>query len=89
MANLRPLSTGPNDLQPTPGSGPHGLKPINTRASLQPTARNVSGHTPISPRPGVYTGSGARPTSELLGTGSALFQTPEGEQALCAYQLRG
>lgn len=70
---------------PSPGPGqtpPHNLKPINTRASLQPMPRTPSGahqqQPPISPRPpGISTAHG-RPTSELLNPGNNVaYQTPE------------
>lgn len=81
-------------LRPSPSPSPappNNLKPINTRASLQPTQRdqpiprtpnnnNNGTNNPISPRPlGINTSHG-RPTSELLNPGSGVaFQTPEGE----------
>ena len=47
-----------------------------SRQSLGPSVRAPANLTPLSPRPGA---SAARPTSELLGSGS--FQTPEGTHA--------
>lgn len=77
--SLRP-SPSPS---PAPNAPPNNLKPINTRASLQPQAaipRTPQGaaQNPISPRPlGINTGHG-RPTSELLNPGTNVnHQTPE------------
>ena len=44
-----------------------------SRQSLGPSVRVPANLSPLSPRPGA---SAARPTSELLGSGS--YQTPEG-----------
>ncbi|KAF8333571.1 uncharacterized protein EI90DRAFT_2971042 [Cantharellus anzutake] len=79
--SLRP-SPSPS---PAPSGTPTNLKPINTRASLQPSgiSRGVSGQqqNPISPRPpGINTGHG-RPTSELLSSNNA-FQTPNVTEAI-------
>ncbi|KAF8315587.1 hypothetical protein DL93DRAFT_2029071, partial [Clavulina sp. PMI_390] len=69
---------------PAPGQNapPNNLKPINTRASLQPPAvpRTPSGQqqVPISPRPLGINNAHGRPTSELLNPASNVaFQTPE------------
>lgn len=71
--SLRPPSTSPS---PSPGPFENGK--ANSRQSMGPSARGTPGLAPASPRPGA--GSGARPTSELLGSGSAvMFQTPEAE----------
>lgn len=70
MATLRPPSTSPS-----PSPGPENGKNIHSRASMGPSARGTPTLAPVSPRPGG--GSGARPTSELLG-GAGMFQTPEG-----------
>ncbi|GLB38180.1 putative sterile alpha motif containing protein [Lyophyllum shimeji] len=70
--SLRPPST------PSPGPNENGK--ANSRQSLGPSARGTPGLAPASPRPGAGAGSGARPTSELLGGGnSGMFQTPEAE----------
>ena len=53
-------------------SGP-AVPSKTSRQSLGPSIRGPAGLTPMSPRPGA---SAARPTSELLGSGS--YQTPEG-----------
>ncbi|KAF5362851.1 hypothetical protein D9758_007063 [Tetrapyrgos nigripes] len=67
--SLRPPSTSPS---PSPGPNENA----KNRQSLGPATRG--GLVPSSPRPGAG-GSGARPTSELLG-GSGMFQqTPEAE----------
>lgn len=80
-------------LRPSPSPSPappNNLKPINTRASLQPTQRdqpiprtpnnnqNNNNSGLHSPRPlGINTSHG-RPTSELLNPGQGVaFQTPE------------
>jgi hypothetical protein len=69
--SLRPPSTSPS---PSPVSNEAGK--TSSRQSLGPAARGAP-LAPASPRPGA--GPNARPTSELLGTGSAgMFQTPEG-----------
>ncbi|KAG8907900.1 hypothetical protein FRB99_001760 [Tulasnella sp. 403] len=70
--SLRPPSTSPS-----PSPGPHNSNP---RSSLQPQPRGTAaaaGLAPISTRSNFT--PGARPTSELLGVGSATFQTPEAE----------
>ncbi|EAU85997.2 VTS1 [Coprinopsis cinerea okayama7 len=68
--SLRPPSTSPS-----PSPGPQDAK-ISARQSMGPSARGTPTLAPASPRPG---GQGsARPTSELLGSGS-MFQTPEAE----------
>ncbi|KAG5639908.1 hypothetical protein DXG03_002495, partial [Asterophora parasitica] len=70
--SLRPSST------PSPGPNENGK--AASRQSMGPSARGTPGLAPASPRPGAGAGSGARPTSELLGSGSAgMFQTPEAE----------
>ncbi|KAF9241087.1 hypothetical protein BU15DRAFT_87332 [Melanogaster broomeanus] len=66
MATLRP----PSSPSPSPLNADTG-RSSNTRASTGPR------QTLASPRPPIG-GSGARPTSELLG-GSTMFQTPESE----------
>lgn len=72
--SLRPPSTSPGA---SPGPTENG-KAIS-RQSMGPSARASPGLPPASPRPGAGAGS-ARPTSELLGSGSAgMFQTPEAE----------
>lgn len=74
--SLRPPSTSPS---PSPGPNENG-RSINSRQSLGPaptSARGTPGLGPSSPRPG------ARPTSELYGQNSAMFQTPE-----CMYNDR-
>ncbi|KDQ16077.1 hypothetical protein BOTBODRAFT_266928 [Botryobasidium botryosum FD-172 SS1] len=82
MSTLRPPSTSPSPSPaPANNAGGHVPPKINTRASMQPSARNQAGgnHAPLSPRPGGFYGGG-RPTSELLGNGvSGMFQTPEAE----------
>ena len=69
--SLRPPSTSPS-----PSPGPSDAAKISARQSLGPQARGTPGLPPASPRPGAQ--SHARPTSELLGGGSSIFQTPEG-----------
>ncbi|KAF8631021.1 hypothetical protein AX15_002632 [Amanita polypyramis BW_CC] len=69
--SLRPPSTSPS-----PSPGPIDPK-INARQSMGPQVRGTPGLAPASPRPGAQ--SHARPTSELLGSGSSIFQTPEAE----------
>ncbi|OSX57166.1 hypothetical protein POSPLADRAFT_1174643 [Postia placenta MAD-698-R-SB12] len=72
MATLHPPS-------PSPSPGPAGGRSPNFRASMGPSARpsvNSPGLS-ASPRPGGI--SGARPTSELLGSATFL-QTPEADQ---------
>ncbi|KAJ7205964.1 hypothetical protein GGX14DRAFT_457802 [Mycena pura] len=66
--SLRPPSTSPSP-SPGPENGKH------SRQSLGPSARGTPTLAPGSPRLG---GSGARPTSELVGS-SGLYQTPEAE----------
>ncbi|KAL0061798.1 Flap-structured DNA-binding and RNA-binding protein [Marasmius tenuissimus] len=68
--SLRPPSTSPS---PSPGPNENGPKNQASRQSMGPSARLA----PASPRPGG--GSGARPTSELLGGSSGYQQTPEAE----------
>ncbi|KAH6912890.1 hypothetical protein BKA70DRAFT_778828 [Coprinopsis sp. MPI-PUGE-AT-0042] len=63
--SLRP-SPSPS---PTPDNGK-----TSARQSMGPSARGTPTLAPASPRPG----GNARPTSELLGTGT-MFQTPEAE----------
>ncbi|KAJ7644474.1 hypothetical protein FB45DRAFT_736333 [Roridomyces roridus] len=65
--SLRPPSS------PSPSPGPENGK--HSRQSLGPSARGTPTLAPGSPRLG---GSGARPTSELLGS-AGLYQTPEAE----------
>ncbi|KAF5382505.1 hypothetical protein D9615_003061 [Tricholomella constricta] len=70
--SLRPPST--------PSPGPNENTKASSRQSMGPSARGTPGLAPASPRPGAGAGSAARPTSELLGSGSAgMFQTPEAE----------
>jgi len=59
-------------VSPSPSPGPDRT---TARQSMGP-ARGTPNLAPASPRPGAPTG--ARPTSELLGTGGMSFQTPEG-----------
>ncbi|KAJ6602224.1 hypothetical protein B0H10DRAFT_1823271 [Mycena sp. CBHHK59/15] len=66
--SLRPPSTSPSP-SPGPENGKH------SRQSLGPSARGTPTLVPGSPRLG---GSGARPTSELVGS-SGMYQTPEAE----------
>ncbi|CDO72159.1 hypothetical protein BN946_scf184970.g11 [Trametes cinnabarina] len=76
MSSLAPPSPS---VSPAPGGNAGGRSP-NFRASMGPSARPVGsqgGLTPASPRPGANN-SGARPTSELLGS-AGMFQTPEAE----------
>ena len=69
--SLRPPSTSPS-----PSPVPIEATKTGSRQSLGPAARGAP-LAPASPRPGA--GPNARPTSELLGSGSAgMFQTPEG-----------
>ncbi|KAF9468686.1 hypothetical protein BDZ94DRAFT_1304441 [Collybia nuda] len=71
--SLRP----PSSPSPSPGPNENG-KNAHSRQSMGPSARGTPGLPPASPRPGG--GPSARPTSELLGSGSAgMFQTPEAE----------
>jgi len=70
--SLRPPSTSPS-----PSPGPVDAAKISVRQSMGPQARGTPGLPPASPRPGAQ--SHARPTSELLGSGSNIFQTPEAE----------
>jgi hypothetical protein len=81
--SLRPPSSGSRSPSPAPidagranASGGAGLG--SARQSMGPGARpqGFAGN-PLSPRPG-GAGSGARPTSELLGN-NLNFNTPEGE----------
>ncbi|KAJ7600287.1 hypothetical protein C8J56DRAFT_6692 [Mycena floridula] len=65
--SLRPPSTSPS---PSPGPNENGRNAA--RQSLGAT-RGPPGLAPSSPRPG------ARPTSELLGPSTGMFQTPEAE----------
>ncbi|KAL0574558.1 Flap-structured DNA-binding and RNA-binding protein [Marasmius crinis-equi] len=69
------MSLHPPSTSPSPSPGPHENGPKNqaSRQSMGPAARLA----PASPRPGG--GSGARPTSELLGGSSGYQQTPEAE----------
>ncbi|TFK63142.1 hypothetical protein BDN72DRAFT_803553 [Pluteus cervinus] len=69
MSNLRPPSASPS---PSPTPNENGRA---NRQSMGPGARGTP-MAPPSPRPGG--GSGARPTSELLGS-AGMFQTPEAE----------
>ncbi|KIJ62667.1 hypothetical protein HYDPIDRAFT_114334 [Hydnomerulius pinastri MD-312] len=69
MATLRP----PSSPSPSPLNTENGRSSANVRASMGP--RQTLG--PASPRP-PGGGSGARPTSELLGS-ATMFQTPESE----------
>ncbi|KAJ7904814.1 hypothetical protein B0H13DRAFT_2024702 [Mycena leptocephala] len=66
--SLRPPSTSPSP-SPGPENGKH------SRQSLGPSARGTPTLAPGSPRLG---GSGARPTSELVGS-AGMYQTPEAE----------
>ncbi|KAJ6451638.1 hypothetical protein C8R45DRAFT_883318 [Mycena sanguinolenta] len=66
--SLRPPSTSPSP-SPGPENGKH------SRQSMGPSARGTPTLAPGSPRLG---GSGARPTSELVGS-AGLYQTPEAE----------
>ncbi|KAJ7166421.1 hypothetical protein C8R43DRAFT_194819 [Mycena crocata] len=66
--SLRPPSTSPS-----PSPGPENGK--LSRQSLGPSARGTPTLAPGSPRLG---GSGARPTSELVGS-AGMYQTPEAE----------
>jgi hypothetical protein len=68
--SLRPPSTSPS-----PSPVPYEAGKTGSRQSLGPAARGAP-LAPASPRPGA--GPNARPTSELLGTGAGMFQTPEG-----------
>ncbi|KAM6494299.1 hypothetical protein JOM56_010660 [Amanita muscaria] len=70
--SLRPPSTSPS-----PSPGPNEAGKISARQSMGPQARGTPGLPPASPRPGAQ--SHARPTSELLGSGHSIFQTPEAE----------
>ncbi|PFH54042.1 hypothetical protein AMATHDRAFT_53832 [Amanita thiersii Skay4041] len=72
MMSLRPPSTSPSP-SPVPNDGK-----ISARQSMGPSARGTPGLAPASPRPGGGQ-LNARPTSELLGSGSSIFQTPEAE----------
>ncbi|KAF8627415.1 hypothetical protein AX17_006230 [Amanita inopinata Kibby_2008] len=72
MMTLRPPSTSPS-----PSPGPNDAGKISARQSMGPSARGTPGLAPASPRPGAQ--SNARPTSELLGSGNNIFQTPEAE----------
>ena len=68
-------------LRPSPSPSPGPIENGKTiaRQSMGPSARGTPGLAPASPRPGAGAGS-TRPTSELLGSGSAgMFQTPEAE----------
>ncbi|KAJ7162991.1 hypothetical protein C8R46DRAFT_1164156 [Mycena filopes] len=65
--SLRPPSS------PSPSPGPENGK--HSRQSLGPSARGTPTLAPGSPRLG---GSGARPTSELVGS-AGMYQTPEAE----------
>ncbi|KAJ7863482.1 hypothetical protein B0H14DRAFT_2505350 [Mycena olivaceomarginata] len=67
--SLRPPSTSPS-----PSPGPENGKQ-HSRQSLGPSARGTPTLAPGSPRLG---GSGARPTSELVGS-AGMYQTPEAE----------
>ncbi|KAH7885195.1 hypothetical protein F5I97DRAFT_1830397 [Phlebopus sp. FC_14] len=69
MATLRP----PSSPSPSPLNAENGRSSNSMRASMGP--RQTLG--PASPRP-PGGGSGARPTSELLGS-ATMFQTPESE----------
>lgn len=69
MATLRP----PSSPSPSPLNPENGRSSNAARASMGP--RQTLG--PASPRP-PGGGSGARPTSELLGS-ATMFQTPESE----------
>ncbi|KAI0049426.1 hypothetical protein FA95DRAFT_1489251 [Auriscalpium vulgare] len=76
MASLKPSSSPSPSPSPAP-AGANG-KPINSRASMGPSARPSAGAQAFSlasPRPGGL--PSGRPTSELLG--SATFQTPEAD----------
>ncbi|RDB18949.1 Protein VTS1 [Hypsizygus marmoreus] len=74
------MSLRPPSISPSPSPGPNENGKANSRQSMGPSARGTPGLAPASPRPGAGAGSGARPTSELLGSGSAgMFQTPEAE----------
>ena len=66
MATLRP----PSSPSPSPLSTENGRSTATARASMGPRQT-------LSPRP-PGGGSGARPTSELLGS-ATMFQTPESE----------
>ncbi|KAJ6477146.1 hypothetical protein C8R47DRAFT_1020587 [Mycena vitilis] len=66
--SLRPPSS------PSPSPGPENGKQ-HSRQSLGPSARGTPTLAPGSPRLG---GSGARPTSELVGS-AGMYQTPEAE----------
>ncbi|KAH7926490.1 hypothetical protein BV22DRAFT_1104307 [Leucogyrophana mollusca] len=68
MATLRP----PSSPSPSPLNTENGRSSASVRSSMGPR-QTLS---PASPRPGG--GSGARPTSELLGS-NTMFQTPEAE----------
>ncbi|KAH9480244.1 Protein VTS1 [Psilocybe cubensis] len=70
--SLRPPSTSPS-----PSPGPHENGKVSARQSMGPSSRGTPTLAPASPRPGGQ--SSARPTSELLGSGGAMFQTPEAE----------
>ncbi|KDQ62060.1 hypothetical protein JAAARDRAFT_170214 [Jaapia argillacea MUCL 33604] len=71
-STLRPPSASPS---PSPGPGNENGR-VSNRASMGPSAFAAQGIQLASPRPGGV--SGARPTSELLGS-SGMFQTPEAE----------
>ncbi|TCD65812.1 hypothetical protein EIP91_002162, partial [Steccherinum ochraceum] len=76
MSTLHPPSPSPS---PGPAGNANGRSP-NYRASMGPSSRPAAiaaqNLPPASPRPGAI--SGARPTSELLGS-AGMFQTPEAE----------
>ncbi|KAK2465301.1 hypothetical protein APHAL10511_002655 [Amanita phalloides] len=69
--SLRAPSTSPS---PSPGPDP---AKISARQSMGPQPRQTPSLAPSSPRPTPQ--AHARPTSELLGSGSSIFQTPEAE----------
>jgi hypothetical protein len=84
--SLRPPSSGSRSPSPAPidagranaGSGQPSLG--SARQSMGPGSRPTGFvGNPLSPRPGGGVGSGARPTSELLGN-NVNYNTPEGER---------
>ncbi|KAF9483443.1 hypothetical protein BDN70DRAFT_959669 [Pholiota conissans] len=70
------MSLRPPSASPSPSPGPHENGKASARQSMGPSSRGTPTLAPASPRPGGQ--SSARPTSELLSSGS-MYQTPEAE----------
>lgn len=63
-------------LRPSASPSPSPCPDRTTARQSMGPAHGTPNLAPASPRPGA---TGARPTSELLGSGAMSFQTPEGE----------